>query len=108
MSNKSRKRIKHEQRVRIAMLERALRRANERLVTEEPITLHAKFIMRPERDPVRAEAVLKMETERAVRLMVENIIHSGALEIKETRELSLTYDLIKGYELTLRVLKRRY
>lgn len=107
MSNKSRKRIKHEQRVRIAMLERKLKELRGKAAEYETITLHSKLIMRPERDPGRYNAILEMETEQAVRGMVKNLIHSKANQIDETREYSPTYGYVKGYELTLKVFKKR-
>lgn len=108
MANKSRKRIKHEQRVRIAALERQLESLRKNEVQYEQIEVTAKCIIHPDSDPIRYNAVLEMESERAVRNMAEQLIHHGAVERVEMRVFDPRWGVIRGYEFKLKALKRRF
>lgn len=108
MRNKSRKRVLHEQRVRIAQLERQLeeKRAQSDLYDIVPIKMRS--IMPPERDSYRRQKFLEMEREKTIRIMVEQIIERGAYDIIETREFSPRYGTVTGYEITIRLLRKKY
>lgn len=108
MANKSRKRIKNEQRVRIAALEREIKRLRTEAGRYETITLRGKCIVTPDISFPRYDEVLKMESEKVCRDMLEKLMHSGAVERTKTYTYSPRYGKIDAYEFTLNVLKRRY
>ena len=106
MRNKSRKRILHEQRVKVASLERQLAILRERSVIYDPETIKARILMSPHARPEHYNDILKMESERVCRDMIEKLLYSGLVEITKTREP--TYNgYADCYEYTLRVLRRR-
>ena len=106
MRNKSRKRLLHEQRVRIAELERQNRILRTECVRYDPETFEARILISQHERPDRYEGILKMESERILHNMIEKILHSGAVEITKTREFM--YDGISDcYRLKLTVLRRR-
>lgn len=106
MRNKSRKRLLHEQRVRIAKLEQQNRILRMECVRYDPEIYEARILISPHERPDRYEGILKMESERMLYNMIEKILHSGAVEITKTHEFM--YDGIADcYRLRLTVLKRR-
>lgn len=106
MRNKSRKRILHEQRVKIASMERQLRKLRQESVIYDPEIIEARVLMSPHTRPEHYNDILKMECEKMCRNMIEKLLYSGAVEITKTREP--TYNgYADCYRYTLRVLRRR-
>lgn len=107
MRNKSKKRIKHEQRVRIAQLERQLMQMREMVEKYNFDTIESKCFIPPyARRSVHYEDILRTEYERACRGMLEKLMRSGAVEKVQTRELSVQYGWYDCYTFRLRVLKK--
>lgn len=108
MANKSKKRIKHEQFVYVAKLEREVRRLRREARENEPLVLEVSKMITPDiRDACYYEKILEMTYEAVAREMAEKIMKSHAIEIKETREFDFWRGRIDRYIFTLRVLKRR-
>lgn len=106
MRNKSRKRILHEQRVKIASMERQMEMLRAKATIYDPETLEARILISPHTRPEHYDDILKMESERVCRDMVEKLLYIGAVEITKTREP--TYNgYADCYRYTLRVLRRR-
>ena len=106
MANKSRKRIMHELRVRTAKMERELKALREKQMEYPRLEIHSMAQVRRTNDPGRDGAVLGMETERAVRHMVEQIVRHGAVEVSKEHIFDPTWADVEVYKFTLRVLKR--
>lgn len=111
MANKSRKRIMHELRVRNAEMERELKALREKQLAYQTLKrqileIHSVAQVRRTNDPGRDGAVLGMETERAVRHMVEQIVRHGAVEVSKEHIFNPTWADVEAYKFTLRVLKR--
>ena len=108
MANKSKKRIKHEQHVRMMALEREVRLLRAEARMNEPVVLKVSKLITPDlRDAVYYDEILKMTYEEVARAMAEQILKSNVIEIKETREFDFWRGRIDRYDFTLRVLKRR-
>lgn len=106
MRNKSRKRILHEQRVKIASLERRLAISRAESARYDPVTLEARVIIPPYTRPEHYGDILKMESEKFCRDMIEKLMYSGAIEVTKTRDF--IYDgYADCYRYTLRVLRRK-
>ena len=106
MRNKSRKRILHEQRVKISSMEREMAILRANATRYDPETLEARILISPHTRPEHYDDILKMESERVCRDMVEKLLYVGAVEITKTREP--TYNgYADCYRYTLRVLRRR-
>lgn len=106
MRNKSRKRILHEQRVKIASMERQLRILRQESVRYDPEIIEARFLVSPHTRPEHYDDILKMESERVCRDMIEKLLYSGLVEITKTREPTFN-GYADCYRYTLRVLRRR-
>ncbi|MBR4952946.1 MAG: hypothetical protein IKZ30_00365, partial [Oscillospiraceae bacterium] len=88
--------------------ERELKALREKQLEYQMIEIYRMVEVRPTRDPERDKVVLEMETEHAVRSMVEQIIRHGAVEISKTHIFNPMWPDIQGYKFTLRALKRRF
>lgn len=108
MANKSKKRIKHEQHVRMMALEREVRLLRAEARMNEPVVLKVSKLITPDlRDAVSYDKILEMTYEDVARAMAEQMMKSNVIEIKETREIDFWRGRIDRYDFTLRVLRRR-
>lgn len=106
MRNKSRKRILHEQRVKVASMERQMAILRAEATRYKPETIEARILISPHTRIEHYDDILKMESERVCRDMIEKLLYSGAIEVTKTREY--TYNgYADCYRYTLRVLRRR-
>ena len=110
MANKSKKRIKHEQHVYIAKLERELKELRAKSMIYEVVELNFSRLITPHvRDAFRYEQILERSYEEACRAMAEQLMQRGAVELTKTRVFNSTWHAdSERHDYTLRVLKRRY
>ena len=106
MCNKSRKRILHEQRVKIASMERQMAILRANATRYDPEIIEARILMSPHTRPEHYDDILKIECEKVCRDMIEKLLYSGAIEITKTREPTFN-GYADCYRYTLRVLRRR-
>lgn len=104
MANKSRKRMKHEQRLYISRLEQEIRKLHRDAVKYDPITIHASFILPTMDDSARHQACFEMEVERAVRNIVTQMRRDDVIEVVKTPIFMGAHDGYR-YDLKLTVLK---
>lgn len=109
MANKSKKRIKHEQQVYVAKLERELKKLRSETMEYEVLELESRHLIAPTFDAAYEEKILGYTFEKACRDMAEKIMHSGAVKIDKTREFAPNRcGKVDCYKFALKVLKRRY
>lgn len=110
MANKSKKRIKHEQHVRMMALEREVRLLRAEARMNEPVVLKVSRIISSDvlaHSADYSERIAEMVFEEACREMSEQLMKSGVVEIEKTREYDVWRPPADRYNYTLRVLKRR-
>lgn len=107
MANKSRKRIKHEQRVYIRRLEQELYKLRRDAVKCDLITVHASFSLPVmPNEPARYRACLEMEFEQAIRNIATQLYRNDVIEVEKTPMFMGAYDG-ERYDLKLTVLKKQ-
>lgn len=111
MANKSKKRIKHEQHVYVAKLEREIKRLRAEASMYETLVLKVSRLVSPDiplsRSADYRERIAEMVFEEACREMGYQLMKSDAVEIEKTREYDVWRPPVDRYNYTLRVLKRR-
>lgn len=110
MANKSKKRIKHEQHVYVAKLEREIKRLRAEASMYETLVLKVSHLVSPDilaHSADYRERIAEMTFEEACRKMGYQLMKSGAVEIEKTREFNVYRPPADRYDYTLRVLKRR-